>query len=57
MTWMKRWILQLRLYRLAAWLYGTYGLITKPGTHGALVAMWHQGQVLPVAASYRHELS
>ena len=54
---MKRWILRLRLYRLAAWLYETYRLIAKPRTHGALVALWHQGQVLLVAASYRRELS
>ena len=57
MPWMKRWILRLRLYRLAAWLYETYRLIAKPRTHGALVALWHQRQVLLVAASYRRELS
>ena len=57
MAWMKRWILRLRLYRLAAWLYETYRLVAKPRTHGALVALWHQGQVLLVAASYRNELS
>ena len=54
---MKRWILRLRLYRLAAWLYETYRLIAKPSTHGALVALWHQEQLLLVAASYRRELS
>jgi ADP-ribose pyrophosphatase YjhB (NUDIX family) len=54
---MKRWILLLRLYRLAAWLYETYRLIAKPRTEGALVALWHQGRVLLVAASYRRELS
>ena len=54
---MKRWILRLRLYRLAAWLYETYRLIAKPRTHGALVALWHQRQVLLVEASYRRELS
>lgn len=54
---MKRWILRLRLYRLAAWLYETYRLIAKPRTQGALVALWHQGRVLLVAASYRRELS
>jgi len=32
-------------------------LIAKPRTHGALVALWHQEQVLLVAASYRRELS
>ena len=57
MAWMKRWIQRLRLYRLAAWLHETYRLIAKPRTHGALVALWHQGQVLLVATSYRRELS
>ena len=57
MAWMKRWILRMRIYRQAAWLYETYRLIAKPRTHGALVALWHQGQVLLVAASYRRELS
>lgn len=57
MPWMKCWILRLRLYRLAAWLYETYRLIAKPRTHGALVALWHQGEVLLVEASYRRELS
>ena len=57
MHWMKRWILRLRLYQLAAWLYESYRLLAKPRTHGALVALWHQGQVLLVAASYRRELS
>ena len=54
---MKRWILRLRLYQLAAWLYESYRLLAKPRTHGALVALWHQGQVLLVASSYRRELS
>ena len=50
-------ILRLRLYRLAAWLYETYRLIAKPCTHGALVALWHQGRLLLVSASYRRELA
>lgn len=54
---MKLWILRLRLYRLAAWLYETYRLIAKPCTQGSLVALWHQGRVLLVAATYRRELS
>ena len=54
---MKHWILRLQLYRLAACLYESYRLIVKPSTHGALVAVWHQEQVLLVAASYRRELS
>ena len=57
MAWMKRWILRLRLYQLAAWLYETYRLIAKPRTHGALGSLWHQRQVLLVATSYRRELS
>lgn len=54
---MKRLILRLRLYRLAAWLYETYRLLAKPRTHGALVALWCQGRLLLVRASYRRELS
>ena len=54
---MKRWILRLRLYRLAAWLYESYRLIAKPRTHGSLVAIGHQEQVLPVKSSYQRELS
>ena len=54
---MKRWILRLRLYWQAAWLYENYRLIAKPRTHGALVALWHQEQVLLLGASYRRELS
>lgn len=54
---MKRLILKLRLYRLAAWLYETYRLIAKPRTQGALVALWHRKKLLLVAASYRRELS
>jgi len=54
---MKRWILRLRLYWLAAWFYESYRLWIKPHTHGALVAIWCQGRVLLVKTSYRHELS
>jgi 8-oxo-dGTP pyrophosphatase MutT (NUDIX family) len=54
---MKTWILRLRLYWLAAWLYETYRLLLKPHTHGALVALWCQERVLLVQTSYRHELS
>ena len=39
MAGMKRLILWLRLYWLAAWLYETYWLIAKPRTHGALAAL------------------
>lgn len=34
----KRLILRLRLYRLAAWLYEPYRLVARPRTQGALVA-------------------
>lgn len=54
---MKRWILRLRLYRVASWLYENYRLIVKPYTQGALVALWAQERLLLVAASYRRELS
>ena len=54
---MKRRILRLRLYRLAAWLYESYRLVAKPHAQGALVALWHRGQVLLVEASFRRELS
>ena len=54
---MKTWILRLRLYWLAAWLYETYRLLLKPHTHGALVALWCQERVLLVQTSYRNELS
>lgn len=54
---MKRWILRLRLYRLAAWLYESYRLLARPRTQGALVAVWCQGLLLLVRASYRRELS
>jgi len=54
---MKRWILRCRLYWLAACLFDLYRLIAKPRTRGALVALWCQGRVLLVVASYRRELS
>jgi ADP-ribose pyrophosphatase YjhB (NUDIX family) len=54
---MTRWILRLRLLTLAAWLYDVYRLLVKPRTRGALVALWCQGRVLLVQASYRRELS
>lgn len=54
---MKRLILRLRLYRLAAWLYELYRQLRKPTTQGALVALWWQGRLLLVETSYRRELS
>ena len=54
---MKRLILRLRLLTLAAWLYDVYRLSVKLRTRGALVALWCQGRVLLVQASYQRELS
>lgn len=54
---MKRLILRLRLYRLAARLYELYRRLRKPTTQGALVALWWQGRLLLVETSYRRELS
>lgn len=56
MRWLKRLITRLRLYWLAARLYETWQRLAKPHTHGALVAIWHQGRLLLVKASYRHGL-
>jgi 8-oxo-dGTP pyrophosphatase MutT (NUDIX family) len=43
----------LHLLQLAAWGYELYRLIRRPHTHGALVAIWHNNQVLMVQTSYR----
>ncbi len=53
---LKRLVARLRLYWLAAQLYETWQLLAKPHNHGALVAIWHQGRLLLVQASYRHGL-
>jgi 8-oxo-dGTP pyrophosphatase MutT (NUDIX family) len=47
----------LRLYWFAAVIYEIYRLLFKPHTHGALVALWHQDQVLLVKTSYRRSWS
>ena len=44
---------RLQLLQLAAWGYELYRLIRRPHTHGALVAIWHNNQVLMVQTSYR----
>ena len=41
------------LLKLAAWSYELYRLIRRPHTHGALVAIWQNNQVLMVQTSYR----
>ncbi|MEA5442763.1 NUDIX hydrolase [Cyanobium gracile] len=53
---LKRLVARLRLYWLAARLYGTWQLLAKPHNHGALVAIWHQRRLLLVQTSYRHGL-
>ncbi|MBW4531893.1 MAG: NUDIX hydrolase [Aphanothece saxicola GSE-SYN-MK-01-06B] len=53
---LKRLVARLRLYWLAARLYETWQLLARPHNHGALVAIWHQGRLLLVQASYRHGL-
>ncbi|WP_172637135.1 NUDIX hydrolase [Cyanobium gracile] len=53
---LKRLVARLRLYWLAARLYETWQLLARPHNRGALVAIWHQGRLLLVQASYRHGL-
>ena len=50
---LKRLARRLHLLQLAAWGYELYRLIRRPHTHGALVAIWHNNQVLMVQTSYR----
>ncbi len=50
---LKRLARRLHLLQLAAWSYELYRLIRRPHTHGALVAIWHNNQVLMVQTSYR----
>ena len=50
---LKRLARRLHLLQLAAWGYEFYRLIRRPHTHGALVAIWHNNQVLMVKTSYR----
>ncbi len=49
---LKRLARRLHLLQLAAWGYELYRLIRRPHTHGALVAIWHNNQVLMVQTSY-----
>ena len=49
-----KWLVgRLRLYWLASVTYETWRLVVRPHTHGALVAIWYQDQVLLVETSYR----
>ena len=50
---LKRLARRLHLLQLATWGYELYRLIRRPHTHGALVAIWHNNQVLMVQTSYR----
>lgn len=42
-------------YRVAHRMLRTYWSVRKPHTHGALIAVWHDGQILIVKNSYRRE--
>lgn len=50
---LKRLTRRLHLLQLFAWGYELYRLIRRPHTHGALVAIWNNNQVLMVQTSYR----
>jgi len=50
---LRRRVQSLGLMRLAAWAYELYRLVRRPHTHGALVAIWWQQQLLLVKTSYR----
>jgi 8-oxo-dGTP diphosphatase len=56
-AWLKRLIARLRLYPLAALLYEGWRRLVRPHTHGALVAIWCEGELLLVETSYRRRLS
>ena len=52
-AWLKRLIARLRLYPLAALLYEGWRRLVRPHTHGALVAIWSEGELLLVETSCR----
>jgi 8-oxo-dGTP pyrophosphatase MutT (NUDIX family) len=54
---LKRLIARLRLYPLAALLYEGWRRLARPHTHGALVAIWCEGELLLVETSYRRSWS
>ena len=54
---LKRLITRLRLYWLAALLYEGWRRLVRPHTHGALVAIWCEGELLLVETSYRRNWS
>ena len=50
---LKRLIARLRLYWLAALLYEGWRRLVRPHSHGALVAIWCERELLLVETSYR----
>ncbi len=44
-------------YRVAHRLLRAYWKVRKPSTHGALIAVWHEGRLLLVKNSYRQQYS
>ncbi len=41
-------------YKVAHRMLRAYWKVRRPNTHGALIAMWHEGKLLLVKNSYRH---
>lgn len=44
-------------YRAAHLALRAWWLVRRPETHGALVALWHEGKILLIRSSYRRTLS
>lgn len=44
-------------YKVAHRMLRTYWAVRRPKTHGALVAMWHEGKLLLIKNSYRYHYS
>ena len=41
-------------YKVAHRMLRAYWSVRKPNTHGALVAVWHDGKIMIIKNSYRH---
>lgn len=41
-------------YKVAHRMLRAYWSVRKPSTHGALVAVWHDGKIMLIKNSYRH---
>ncbi|MCP3100962.1 NUDIX hydrolase [Myxococcus sp. K15C18031901] len=56
---MKRWVdpLARTAYRGAYTLARAYWFVRRPHTHGVFVGVWHDGRVLLLQNSYKHQLS